>query len=78
MTGSARHFARRRQARVEKYVATELRHGRKRRDAGSDKLNRIWVFAGQTLRFTSKDGAGQKAGAENAHKCAIEHVHSLI
>jgi hypothetical protein len=27
-------------------------------------MNRIWVFAWQTLRLDSEDGASQKAGAE--------------
>ena len=38
-------------------------------------MNWIWVFARQqTLRFGGEDGAGQKAGAEEPHDCAIEHT----
>ena len=37
-------------------------------------MNWIRIFAGQLLRLGSEDGAGQKAGAEEPHHRAIEHL----
>jgi len=69
VTRRAGHLARRRQARIKKYLPAEFCHGGKRRDGTADQMNRIWVFAGQTLRFGREDGAGHKAGAEKPHDC---------
>jgi hypothetical protein len=37
-------------------------------------MNRTRIFAGLDRRLGSKDGAGQKAGAEDTHHRAVEHA----
>jgi hypothetical protein len=60
-------------------LPAKLRHGGKGRDGAADEMDRMWVFAGQTLRFGREGGAGQaEAGAEKPHYAAVHHVRLVV